>query len=454
MAALSTAHSAALAALIDRCPERVLATLVRVVPQMGGDKATELAAMLEAETVARRRRGRTFAPLLPLFQPRADGVEHLGFPTGVLPRLWVAAIGGDRSLLPILDDNEGADADRVADRLCSTAAGAVRDRPDVIWPPELAPDARQTGLIELAACLDLAHLARGGVRQLPGWLNGQGEDQIAGLRLLLRDASAVAPDGAARMIEILFAHLADAPAILRIVTQTSRVAAREDFLGGSELADFVARIIRAMGRRVDRVAAFNPAGDGPAVGGVVEDVRWCAEALTQLDITLERNPQGEWSRDIRAARLAMAERIGVWIKAGERAMAEAAPRTRSRTGGRSTLREAEVDRAVEPGVVASATAWARLLAALRGPAAVFGAEADRRTRVEALVTELSDWADEAILAINGGEVANEAKALDRVTEVAGLLEALDAAEPARTVRRRVAVAGAGPGDAGASPGSL
>jgi hypothetical protein len=454
MAALSTGHRAALAALIDRCPERALATLARVVPQMGGDKAEELSAMLQAETAERRRRRLTFAPLLPLFQPRADGVEHLCFPAGVLPRLWVEAIGGDRSLLVILDDEEGTDAEKVADRLCRTAAGVVRDRPDVVWPPELAPEARQTGLVELAGCLDLAHLARGGVRQLPGWLNGQGEDQIAGLRLLLKDAAAVAPDGAARMIEILFAHLADAPAILRIVTQTSRVAAREDFLGGSELADFVARIIRAVRRRVDRVSGFSPSGDGPAVEAVVEDVRWCADALTQLDITLERDPQGDWSRDIRAARLAMAERIGVWIKAGERALAEAAPRTRSRTGGRSSRQEAEVDRAVESGVVASATGWARLLAALRGPAAVFGAEADRRTRVEALVTELSDWADQAILAINGGEVANEAQALDRVTDVAGLLEALDAAEPARTVRRRVAVAGAGPGDVGASPGSL
>lgn len=454
MAALSTAHRAALAALIDRCPERALATLARVVPQMGGDKAEELSAMLQAETAERRRRRLTFGPLLPLFQPRADGVEHLCFPAGVLPRLWVEAIGGDRSLLVILDDEEGTDAEKVADRLCRTAAGVVRDRPDVVWPPELAPEARQTGLVELAGCLDLAHLARGGVRQLPGWLNGQGEDQIAGLRLLLKDAAAVAPDGAARIIEILFAHLADAPAILRIVTQTSRVAAREDFLGGSELADFVARIIRAVRRRVDRVSGFSPSGDGPAVEAVVEDVRWCADALTQLDITLERDPQGDWSRDIRAARLAMAERIGLWIKAGERALAEAAPRTRSRTGGRSSRQEAEVDRAVESGVVASATAWARLLAALRGPAAVFGAEADRRTRVESLVTELSDWADQAILAINGGEVANEAQALDRVTDVAGLLEALDAAEPARTVRRRVAVAGAGPGDAGASPGSL
>lgn len=454
MAALSTAHRAALAALIDRCPERALATLARVVPQMGGDKAEELSAMLQAETAERRRRRLTFGPLLPLFQPRADGVEHLCFPAGVLPRLWVEAIGGDRSLLVILDDEEGTDAEKVADRLCRTAAGVVRDRPDVVWPPELAPEARQTGLVELAGCLDLAHLARGGVRQLPGWLNGQGEDQIAGLRLLLKDAAAVAPDGAARIIEILFAHLADAPAILRIVTQTSRVAAREDFLGGSELADFVARIIRAVRRRVDRVSGFSPSGDGPAVEAVVEDVRWCADALTQLDITLERDPQGDWSRDIRAARLAMAERIGLWIKAGERALAEAAPRTRSRTGGRGSRQEAEVDRAVESGVVASATAWARLLAALRGPAAVFGAEADRRTRVESLVTELSDWADQAILAINGGEVANEAQALDRVTDVAGLLEALDAAEPARTVRRRVAVAGAGPGDAGASPGSL
>ena len=116
MAALSTAHRTALAALIDQCPDTVLARLARVVPQMGGgERAAELINLLETATQARRRRAVAFWPLLPLFQPREDGVEGLTFPRGLLARLWAAAVPGQEAHLALLDERD-VDADRVADR--------------------------------------------------------------------------------------------------------------------------------------------------------------------------------------------------------------------------------------------------------------------------------------------------------------------------------------------------
>jgi len=442
MGALTPAHVAALAALIDRCPDAVLLRLMRLVPQIGGPKAVELTRMMEGEARNRRRRAIAFAPLLPLFLPREDGVEGLTFPRPVLARLWAASTVGSESLLPLLDE-EDAGADQVADRLCRVAAGIVRDAPQTVWPADLAPDAREAGLSELAACLDLSPLARVGARQLPGWLHAQGGDETA-LRLLLKDAAAVAPDGAARMIEILFAHLADAPEILRIITRTSRAAAREEFLEGSELADFVARIVRAVQARTEAAAAFDPAGGAKAVEATLADLRWSSDALTQLDICLERDADGEWSRQIKAARQGLTDRIGRWIKTAGKTIRAAAPRTKSRLGGRASREVADVDAVVDAVPREAARAWAGLLAALRGPAAVFGCEGDRKSCVEGLITELTDWADEAIHAVNGGDVADEDAALKRIAEVADLLAALDATDAARTVRRRLAVAGAEP----------
>ncbi|HEV7228831.1 hypothetical protein [Brevundimonas sp.] len=442
MAALTPAHVAALAALIDRCPDAVLLRLMRLVPQIGGAKAVELTRMMEGEARNRRRRATAFSPFLPLFLPRVDGVEGLTFPRPVLPRLWAAAVVGSESLLPLLDE-EDAETDQMADRLCRAAAGTVRDAPETIWPADLVPERRERGLMELAGCLDLAPLARTGARQLPGWLQSQGGDETA-LRLLLKDAAAVAPDGAARMIEILFAHLADAPEILRIVTRTSSAAAREDFLEGSELADFVARIVRAVRLRAEAAAAFDPAGGMKAVEATLADLRWSTEALTQLDICLERDAEGEWSREIKTARKGLADRIGRWIKTADKAIRAAAPRARTKLGARSSRQAADVDAVVEVAEVENAQAWAGLLAALRGPAATFGCEGDRKSCVEALGTELIDWADEAIHAVNGGDAADEEAALARIGQVADILAALDAGDAARTVRRRLAVAGAEP----------
>lgn len=439
MAALSTAHRAALTALVDQCPDPVLTRLIRVVPQMGGgDRAAELMAILEGALGARRRRAVAFAPLLPLFQPRGDGVEGLTFPRTLLGRLWTAATTGQEAHLPLLDERDGA-ADRVADRLCRAAAGALRDRPDDIWPPALTPEARDNGIAELAGCLDLAPLARQGARQLPEWLRANADDRTD-LRLLLKDAAAVAPDGATRLIEILFAHLAEAPAILRIVTRTSAAAAREEFLEGSELADFVARIVRAVRARTEG-AVFDPDGGEEAVAATVGGLRWAADALTQIDISLECDPEGDWSREIGLVRRDLTARLGTWMRDADRAVRAAAPRARVRLGGRNSRQAPDLETPPDPAATRRAVAYAGFLAALRGPAAIFGCEGDRKSGVEGATTELSDWADEAIHAVNAGEVPDEDAALARIAAVADVLAALEAADAARTLRRRLAVAG-------------
>lgn len=439
MAALSTAHRAALSALIDACPDATLARLLQVVPRLQGERAVELRSIFENAGLDRRRRALAFAPILPLFRPRSDGVEGLLFPRAVLARLWSSASAEEAGILPLLELPE-ADHAAVGDRLCRAAAGAVRDRPHEIWPTDLEPQRREAGLMELTGCLDLAHLVRRALERLEAWLTHPDDAERAALRLLLKDAAAVSPDGAHRFMEMLFGHMDDASTVLRIVTQTSGSAARESFLGGTEMADFVSRLVLAVERR--SAVEPDPMGGAEAGRHLASELQWCAAVLAQLDISLEHDPQGQWTSRARSLRQALSTRLSAWFGATRKAMVVALPRERAAGAARSLRPRPVVGGDLPPGAETAALTWLSVVGQLRGAAGAFGAETERRALCEALTSELIDWADEAIQLVNGGDVPDETRALAHLERVADWLDALEAEDAARTVRRRVAVAGA------------
>ncbi|NJC40179.1 hypothetical protein GGQ87_000437 [Brevundimonas alba] len=441
MSGLSVAHRVALAALIEQAPDPMLAKLSSVAIALPGERAVELGDMLLEESLDRARRRLVLAPLLPMFRPRADGVEAMTFPPAVLPRLWKAGSTREPALLPRLD-REGSDAIAVCDRICLAAAAAVRDRPDLVWPADLQPDRREQGLADLAACLDLAHLARRGLPSLEVWLKRPDGDQIAELRLLLKDCAGVHLDGAQRVLEMLFSHLDDAVLILRIVTQSSCAAGREGFLSASELSGFVERLIAGVDARVARIAAFRPGSELATVEPIIDDLTWCANVLNELDVTLTLNPLSLWGKSVRDARVSIAGQLSGFLRAADRAVDRALPLERIQTSGRMTRKAPLLSAPVQGEGVQAARNLLKLVGAVRGPASIFGAEADRRKLVESLTDRLTDYADQALLLINDGEAADEVNALRLVELAARSLDLIDAKDAARTVRRRAAVAGA------------
>ena len=110
MSGLSVAHRVALAALIEQAPDATLVKLSSAAVALPGERALELAAMLADEVLDRKRRRLVLAPLLPMFRPRADGIEAMTFPSAVLPRLWKAGSSREPALRPRLD-NDRPDAD-------------------------------------------------------------------------------------------------------------------------------------------------------------------------------------------------------------------------------------------------------------------------------------------------------------------------------------------------------
>ncbi len=447
MSGLTVAHKVALAALLERCPDAMLKTVASAVAPLPGGRAAELRMMLADEQRDRVRRQFVMAPLIPMFRARADGVEALTFPPSVLARLWKAASAREPGLLPRLDGDEPSVM--VADRICLAAAALVRDQPDLIWPGGQDP-ARLAGLDDLAACLDLAHMARRGLPSLEVWLKRPDGDQIAELRLLLKDCAGIRLEGAQRVLEILFSHLDDAVLILRIVTQTSCAVDQEGFLSASELAGFVDRLIAGVDLRAARIAAFKPAADIARVKDVIADLTWCANVLGELDVTLTLNPQSAWGKSVRDGRVAIAGRLSALLRAADKAVDQALPMERVQMAGRMTRKAPQLDAPIDGETVLAARSLLRLVGSVRGPASTFGCEADRKTLVEALTARLTDYADLVLRMINDGEAPDEAHALKVMAFTAQCLDLIAATEAARTVRRRAAVAGGSSAGGGAS----
>ena len=439
MADLSVAQRAALAQLIERCPDRVLSQLSGLAGTMAGDRAADLRDMIEVEAMDRRRRNIAFAPLLPLFQPRADGLPGLGFPPAVLGRLWRSATRSEPELLPQLDRAD--DLSRmIADRLCLSAAFALRDRAGEVWPEDASGQTQ-----ELAACLDLAATARRALPHLPDWIGRSGAETAAELKLALRQAAGIAPDGASRLLEIIFAHLEDARLILRVAALAAsggRELSAETALGESELGLFVDRILLALARRAAEAAAFDPAGGEADLDAFKADLDWCAETLTEIDMALPLKADSAWGKAVRQARLKVALSLSERFSAAERAVDAVLPVERTALVGRMTRPTPRLDGAVEAAAADRARALAALVGLVRGPAAVFGCEAERRQTAEALTGRLAAWADEAMERLNDGLAADEAAARKRIVLTAELLGLIGAREASRTVRRRLMASGA------------
>lgn len=444
MSSLSPAHRAALTAVVEACPDASLAQLGGAVAALPGDKAAQLAVIVGEEARDRARRATAFAPLLPLFQARVDGVPALVFPPAVLARVWREAKIGEEAFLPLLDGAATVDGEwtLAADRLCARAAAVLRDRPRGVWPefqrpPDGAPPSTPA---ELAGCFDLTPLARTALPRLSVWLERPDDNQVAGLRLLIQDCLAVAPDGGRRMIDILFAHVADAERMLRVVTRTSRLADREVTLSHSDMGVFVERLLASVQARVQGVAALRSALTADAMQTVVDQVGWCAGVLAEMDITLQIRPDSSWGKTARMARVQVSGQLSGLMKSTAAAVHAALPMKRRTIAGRMTRMSPWLEAPADGEPIEAAAALLTAVAGLRGAAVTFGCEADRAALKTEMTDYLSAWANEALDGVADGEVDNPDQALRLVGIAARFLTLIEALEAARAVRRRAATA--------------
>lgn len=444
MSGLTNAQREGLRSLMSGLNDARLGKVAAAVGAMPGDTASALTVVIGVELRERKRKHRVLGPLMPMFRPRVDGVQALTFPSVVLERLWVTARASEPDLLTRLDGDE-AEAALVAERLGLAAAGAAQDHGDDLWP-----NAYVEALENLTLCLHLLPVARRAVTGLEGWLKRPDDEELAALRLVLRDAEAVSPEGPRALIDILFAHMDDAVLVLRLLPHVSGAAASASLMSGSEFGVFVDRLMAAMQERAGRINGFRPGRDMAGLDAIMADLDWCAAVLAEMDVILDPEPLSEWGQAMRRTRQSVGGTLSNLIKASGAAVEAGLPMTRTPLAGRMTRRTPRLDAETMPGPDAAGPLL-KFVAGLRKSAPVFGCEAERQRLVETLTVRLTDYADEALTLVNAGEVEDKAAALKQIKRAATWLILIEAKDEARSVRRRVAVAdGVAPADKASS----
>ena len=431
MSGLTAAQNEIFSTLIAGLDEARLARVADAVRPLPGLRAAALQDLIQARLRDRMRRRRVFGPLMPIFQPRRDGVEALSFPTPVLERLWIAARSVEPELLSHLDGDE-AESAIVANRLALSAAAAVRDEGETVWPGVDAATRE-----DLAICLDMLGPARRAVRALDDWLKRPDAAQVTAMRLLLRDSEDIHPDGPRHLTHILFAHMDDALLLLRVLVKASSASGLES----SELAIFVDRLMQAVQDRAARIASTDLSGAGEALERLVEDLDWCAGLMAEMDVTLSPAPDSRWGQAMRRMRQQIASVLSNIIRATEAAVEAGLPMARTTVAGRMTRRAPRLDALSPDDHARSTAALLKVVAGLRKTAAVFGCEAERHRLIDGLTIRLIDYADEVLEMVHQGQAPDPAQALKSVKRVAEWLWIIEARDVARAMRRRVAAAG-------------
>lgn len=431
MSDLTETQRTALTGLLARCPTSMLAQVDTMASAIPGPKALGLRQLAALEVQNRERRDLMMSPLDPLFHVRADGLKGLYFPPVVRARLWSLTIAHEPEMLRGLDRGDQVSRS-IADRLCLTAAMEARDHASSVWP-----EATETELEDLIGCLDLAGVVRRHLGRLEDWLRGGSAAATADLKFAMKQAARVGETAPPRLLEILFAHTVDARYFLRLLGQVLPLVGREPGLEEEHINRFTYRLIEGVSERCKLVAAFDPMAEGADLRTIRDPLHWAAQVMAEFDTQTLIRPDAAGGKLLRQARHDVSEALGKHFQKAEAQVLSLLPVKQTVMAGKMKRPMPELDKPLDEAVVAEAKALLRVVAMSRGPASVFGREADRRQTAESLTWRLASWADEALEQVNMEHAEHEEMAKRRIGMVADLLALIDAREAARSIRRRL-----------------
>lgn len=439
MTELSVASQNAISAMLEMAPDSALAKLSVALRTTPGAKADWIRRRTVAEISARRMRTIAFGPLTALFRKRADGVRGLSFPAAILNGLWRRVCERQALLLAQAEDmtvGGGSIDPRLLDQLCVSAAAILRDEPGGVWPG-LDPRTAE----HVAACFDLAPLARAAMPMLDMWIGRADADSEASLRLMMRDAVRIREDAAPMMLEILFANIEDAALILRVISRVSGAGGEERFLADSELADFGERLFERVEEAAEALNEFHPGrDDSEEARQVARRLERAAGMMAQMELSLAFTPDGAWGARFHELKQRMGRALDGLLGLCPRMVDKALPMERVRIHGSMSRMAPVMDARTDGPLVEQARSAMLMLSASKAAAGVLGYAGQRAQLCETLEKRLIQYGDELIEALNAGEGSDEDHMARLVELCAGFLEQADAGVPARTLRRRLAAA--------------
>lgn len=443
MTALSPAKQAAIATLARAAPDGVLAALDRAFADSPAEGPAGLVrGILAVERRDRRTRATVFGPLLPMFRPRPDGFAAPSFPAEAPRRVWEEVrrrrpdgIAALEARIAALEYDETVPAS-ILDGFCAETAAILREGEFDRWG-----FASQAEADDLAAFLDLAPLARRALPQLGEWLQRLTEERAAALRLVFRDAAAVAEDGAPRLLEILAAHLSEAHLILRLFPVLTH-GAGEALVAASELAPFGERLLADAEARVTRAEAFGLRSSPEAARRTVFDLTVAAGVFAELEACLELSRDGQWGGRVAAGRNRANELMARALRQTEQAVTRALPTVAARIAGRVTRAVPDLSQAPEPEALDQARTLLILLAESRALAPALGCGGAWVQTCEALGERLDAYVDDLLAVLSDPDRAPDlgARAEGMAAIAAEFLARVRDPAAGRLVRRRLSSA--------------
>ncbi|HEY4031935.1 MAG TPA: hypothetical protein VGM25_16435 [Caulobacteraceae bacterium] len=432
-------------ALLETAPDPAVRDLDMALRADTSAALAPVRRMVRMELQDRGVRDVVLAPVAPLCAPRPDGFKQALFPAGVLPRLWralralepgrvaevvacVTMAGQDDDFAPAWDD------------LCMAAAAAIRD--DALQMQALVrylEDFQPGAAAGFAGYLDLAPLARTAIKRLPLWLRHMTGEHAAAVRLLFKDADAVAPDASPRLLEIMQAQTAEPWRVLRIISAATHRAG-DRYLASSEMAEFCERVLADIDRRVNLVRQFDADGGAPAGQAAAASVAIAIGEIHEFEESLDLARDGPWGQRIAQMKQAVAGLAEGLLKKAPKVVGEALPLHQRRVGGINLRMEPHLDQAPDARLVRQAMASLAFFDRCRGSAFQGGYVGVRARAEEEIAHRLDSYVEDILAMSHAGELESPDHARAFLEAAADMTGLALGEKSAQIVRRRAAVA--------------
>jgi hypothetical protein len=259
------------------------------------------------------------------------------------------------------------------------------------------------------------------------------------VRLLFKDADAIAPDASPRLLEVLLAQTAEPWRLLRIISAVTHRAG-DRYLSSSEMAEFCERVLADIERRVNLVRLFDVDGGVEAGHTAAAAVAVAISEIGEFEESLDLNKTGPWGQRIAKLKLSLSGLTEGLLKKAPKLVGEALPLQQVRVGGVNLRMEPRLDPAPDARLVRRAMASLAFFDRCRATSGQGGWGTVRGRAGEEIAHRLDSYIEDILAMAHGGELdsLDQARAF---LEVAADMTALAQDEKsAQIVRRRAAAA--------------
>ncbi len=443
MGAIADSRLILIKGLVKSLPQASLRSLEMALGLTRDAPLVEVRDLISTELEYRHVKDAVFAPFLPLFQPRTDGLNAVEFENWILNNIWSALEAREpelheeaRHTLRALRTDDPVPV--VFFRLVTAATVICRDSPEDVLPKSPTKADREE-VAEFANYLDLHRILRSTLARLPDYMGRIDAEKAAALRLMFKDACELSEEGGYRWLETLFANLEDGAQIVKFVATVSD-RPNDRFLAGSELADFGERILERIEEELRELKASSSGRNKGHVdlGSIGARVSQSLAQLQSFEHYIELSRDGPWGKRAADAHKLIAEMVEGQLKSAEKVLEDVLPMKSERIYGRMKKDVPSFDKPVKPETIEKARQTLQFIRDIRGTASSGGYASLHAKTILALEAMMDVYFEELLSLANGEDVFEPDACMAAFETVTDLMEGLCGEEKAQVARRRVA----------------